>query len=41
VSGVIYFHGKDLRFEFIYFANPAALTQPAIWSSRISRWSDA
>jgi hypothetical protein len=40
VSGLIYFREKDLRFEFTYFTNPAAINQPAIWSSRIMRWSD-
>lgn len=41
VSGVIYFREKSCRFEFVYFANPTAANQPAIWSSRISRWSEA
>jgi hypothetical protein len=41
VSGVIYFHEKNARFEFVYFANPKALHHPRPWSSRISRWSEA
>ena len=41
VSGVIYFRAKNFQFEFVYFANPAALHQPAIWSSRISGLCEA
>ena len=41
VSGVIYFREKDFQFEFHYFANPAALHQPAVWSSRVGFGSDA
>ena len=41
VSGVIYFTERSFRFEFMYFQNPAALSPPANWSSRIHRWSDA
>jgi hypothetical protein len=41
VSGVIYFREKDFQFEFHYFANPVALHQPAVWSSRICGESEA
>jgi hypothetical protein len=40
VSGIIYFREKDFRFEFFYFPNATA-NQPALWSSRITRWSEA
>lgn len=40
VSGVIYFHEKDFRYEFIYFPN-ASTKRPAVWSSRIALWSEA
>ena len=40
VSGIIYFLEKDFRYEFSYFPNASA-NQPAVWSSRITRWSEA
>lgn len=40
VSGIIYFREKDFCFEFFYFPNATA-NQPAVWSSRIARWSEA
>ncbi len=40
VPGVIYFHQKNFRFEFVYFTNPAPLQTPAVWSSQVERWAD-
>jgi hypothetical protein len=40
VSGIIYFHEKNFRFEFTYFPNASA-KQPAIWSNRIHRWNES